>query len=228
MPGCNHRGLSSEGSGGWYANYLCSTDVIIWFLYWSIESFDFSSWRQIAKHIDTHCIFVVRSSKDSSRLVWLFSSQLNSSIFVISLCFSVWFLSTSAKDRCKDDFQTGWPTCSMQAMALDRAPRLSFTPLREEQRLIPNFQLSLKTTEVCWINPKDESTLFPPLHFLHFVLTVSDDGYPVERPLLPTHRKLFIIGWGIDTTTYHSSHFHRMCLLCSIRWMTPTFPHSYF
>lgn len=191
MPGCSHRGSSSEGSGGWYGKYLCSTDVIIWFLYWSTESFDFSSWRQIAKHIDTHCIFVVRSSKDSCRLVWLFSSQLNSSTFVISLCFSTWLPSRAVKDRCKDDFQTGWPTCSMQGMALYRAPQVSLLTLWEEQRLIPNFQLSLKTTEVCWINPKDESTFFPPLHFLHFLLTVSNDDYPIERLLLPTETETF-------------------------------------
>lgn len=165
MPGCSHRGSSSEESGGWYAKYLCSTDVIIWFQYWSTESFDFSSRRQITKHIDTHCIFVVRSSKDSSRLVWLFSSQLNSSIFVISLCFSTWLPSRSVKDRCKDDFQTGWPTCSMQAMSLDRAPQLSFIPLWEEQTypklsIIPqNYRSMLNKSKGC--NCSLYTTAFP-------------------------------------------------------------------
>lgn len=132
MFGCSHRGLSSEGSGEWYAKYLCSTDVIIWFLYRSTECFDFSSWRQIAKRTNTHCIFVVRSSKDSSRLGLDFSAQLNSSIFLISLCFSAWLPSTSVKDRHKGAFQTGWPTCRIQSMALDSAPWLSFWPRRTE------------------------------------------------------------------------------------------------
>lgn len=198
MPGCSHRGSSSEGSGGWYGKYLCSTDVIIWFLYWSTESFDFSSWRQITKHTDTDCIFVVKSSKDSCRLVWLFSSQLNSSSFVISLCFSTWLPSRSVEDRCKDDSQPGWLTCSMQAMALDRAPQVRFLTLWEEQRLIPNFQLSFKTMEVCWINPKDESTL--SLH--HCISSIS---YWQSQMMVIQLKgfcsllklKLLIISWGI-------------------------------
>lgn len=68
MPGRSHRGLRSEEFGEWYAKYLCSTDVITWFLYWSTDCFDFSDLSLAAKHSNTHYIFVVRSSKDSSKL----------------------------------------------------------------------------------------------------------------------------------------------------------------